>query len=44
MSLRMGIGPLMVCSALLAAPGLFAQTKVAVINLQQAVFETATLV
>ena len=44
MSLRMGIRPLMVCSALLAVvPGAFAQTKVAVINLQQAVFESAEI-
>jgi outer membrane protein len=34
----------MVCSALLAiAPGAFAQTKVAVIDLQQAVFESAEI-
>lgn len=44
MSLRMGLRPLMVCSALFAigqtAP---AQTKVAVINLQRAVFESAEI-
>jgi outer membrane protein len=40
----MGIRPLMVCSAFLAlAPGAFAQSKVAVVNLQQAVFDTAEL-
>jgi outer membrane protein len=44
MSLRTGIGPLVVCSALLAvAPGAFAQTKVAVVNLQEAVFATAEI-
>ena len=43
MSLRMGIRPLLVCSAVLAvATGAFAQ-KVAIINLQQAVFETAEI-
>jgi len=44
MSLRMGLRPLMVCSALAflsqAAP---AQTKVAVVNLQRAVFESAEI-
>jgi outer membrane protein len=44
MSLRMGIRPLLVCSALLAlAPGAFAQSKVAVIDMQQAVFATAEI-
>ena len=44
MSLRMGIRPIMVCSALLAlAPGAFAQSKVAVIDLQQALFDTAEI-
>jgi outer membrane protein len=39
----MGIAPLLACSALLAAAPAFAQTKVAVISLQQAVFETAEI-
>jgi outer membrane protein len=44
MFLRMGIRPLMVCSALLAlAPGVFAQSKVAVVDLQQALFDTAEI-
>lgn len=44
MSLRMGIRPLTVCSALLAlAPGAFAQAKVAVVDLQQAIFDTAEI-
>lgn len=44
MSLRMGLRPLMVCSTLLVlgqvAP---AQTKVAVVNLQRAVFDSAEI-
>jgi outer membrane protein len=44
MSFRMGIGPLAACSALLAlAPGVFAQSKVAVIDLQEALYETAEM-
>jgi outer membrane protein len=40
----MGIRPIAVCSALLAAAsGAFGQSKVAVVNLQQAVFETAEI-
>lgn len=44
MSLRMGIRPVLVCSALLAlAPGAFAQTKSAVINMQAAIIATAEI-
>ncbi len=44
MSLRMGLGPWMACSALLLiAQSVSAQTKVAVVNLQQAVFESAEI-
>jgi len=44
MSLRMGLRPLLVCSALLAASQAgFGQVKVAVINMQKAVFETAEI-
>ena len=44
MSLRMGIRPLLVCSALLAASQAgFGQVKVAVINMQKAVFDTAEI-
>ena len=44
MSLRMGIRPLLVCSALLAASQAgFSQAKVAVINMQKAIFETAEI-
>jgi outer membrane protein len=40
----MGIRPLWVCSALLAlAPGVFAQTKAAVVDLQAAILETAEI-
>ena len=43
MSFRMGIGPL-ACSALLAiVPGAFAQSKVAVIDVQQALYDTAEI-
>ena len=41
---RMGLRPLLVCSALLAASQAgFAQAKVAVVNLQRAVFESAEI-
>jgi len=44
MSFRMPIGPMMVCSALLVvAQGGFAQTKVAVVNMEAAVLGTAEL-
>jgi len=44
MSLRMGLGPFMACSALFAISQIAsAQTKVAVVNLQQAVFESAEI-
>ncbi len=44
MSFRMGRAPLAACSALLIATQMAnAQTKVAVVNLQQAVFETAEI-
>jgi len=44
MSLRMGLRPLMVCSTLFAiGQALPAQTKVAVVNLQRAVFESAEI-
>ncbi len=44
MSLRVGLGPLVACSALLAiVPIAGAQTKVAVVNLQQAVFDSAEI-
>ncbi|MBZ5585622.1 MAG: OmpH family outer membrane protein [Acidobacteriia bacterium] len=44
MSLRMGLGPWVACSALfLVAQTASAQTKVAVVNLQQAVFESAEI-
>ncbi|MGA2269533.1 MAG: OmpH family outer membrane protein [Bryobacteraceae bacterium] len=44
MSLRMGFGPLMVCSALLGVAQIAsAQPKVAVINLQRAVLESAEI-
>jgi outer membrane protein len=44
MSLRMALRPLVVCSALVASSQLApAQTKVAVINLQRAVFESAEI-
>lgn len=44
MSVRMGFRPFLVCSALFVCAGLAAaQTKVAVINLQQAVFESAEI-
>ena len=44
MSFRMGLRPLVVCSALLAASQLgFGQSKVAVINMQKAVFGTAEI-
>lgn len=44
MSLRMGIRPLLVCSALLAASQAgFGQVKVAVVDLQKAVFDTAEI-
>ena len=42
MNLRMGLGPLMVCSALIGVAQMAsAQTKVTVINLQRAVLESA---
>jgi len=44
MSSRMGLRPLLVCSALLAASQAgFGQVKVAVINMQKAVFESAEI-
>src|SRR3954447_21420915 len=44
MSVRMGLRPLLVCSALLVSAQLAsAQVKVAVINLQRAVFESAEI-
>lgn len=44
MSFRMGLRPLLVCSALLCFGQLAAaQTKIAIINLQKAVFETAEI-
>jgi len=44
MSLRMGIRPLLVCSALLvASQAAFSQAKVAVINMQKAIFDTAEI-
>src|SRR3954463_1908080 len=44
MSVRMGLRPLLVCSALLLSSQLAsAQVKVAVINLQRAVFESAEI-
>jgi outer membrane protein len=43
MSSRMGLGPLVACCALLAGQIAFAQSKVAVINLQRAVFESAEI-
>ncbi len=44
MSLRMGIGPFAVCLTLLAlVPSAFAQSKVAVINVQEALYETAEM-
>jgi outer membrane protein len=44
MSLRMGLRPLMVCSTLFAISQVLpAQTKVAVVNLQRAVFESAEI-
>ncbi len=44
MSLRMGLGPVAACAALLAlAPLSFAQPKVAVISVQKAVFDTAEI-
>jgi outer membrane protein len=44
MSVRMGLRPLLVCSALLVSTQLAsAQVKVAVINLQRAVFESAEI-
>jgi len=44
MNLRMGIGPLMVCSALLGVAQIAsAQPKIAVINLQRAVLESAEI-
>ena len=44
MSFRMPIGPMMACSALLVvAQGGFAQTKVAVVNMQAAVLGTAEI-
>ena len=44
MSLRMGLGPLAACAALLTlAPLSFAQSKVATVSLQKAVFETADI-
>src|SRR3954470_22219881 len=44
MSVRMGFRPLLVCSAFIVFANLAgAQTKVAVINLQQAVFQSAEI-
>src|SRR3982751_242771 len=44
MSVRMGLRPLLVCSALLLSSQLAsAQVKVAVINLQRAVFESSEI-
>jgi outer membrane protein len=44
MALRMGLGPVAACAALLTlAPLSFAQPKVAVISLQKAVFDTADI-
>jgi outer membrane protein len=44
MSLRMGIRPVLVCSALLlASQAAFGQLKVGVINMQKAIFETAEI-
>src|SRR3954467_7163012 len=44
MSVRMGLRPLLVCSALFVSAQIApAQTKVAVINLQRAVFESAEI-
>lgn len=44
MSLRMGLRPLMVCSTLFAISQVLpAQTKVAVVNLQRAVFDSAEI-
>ncbi len=44
MSIRLGFRPIMVCSAVIAFSHLAAaQTKVAIVNLQQAVFETAEI-
>src|SRR5215217_6686524 len=44
MSVRMGLRPLLVCSALLAAAQAApAQSKVGVVNLQRAVFESAEI-
>jgi len=44
MSLRMGLGPVAACAALLTlAPLSFAQPKVAVVSLQKAVFDTADI-
>src|ERR1035441_4965520 len=44
MNLRMGLGPLMVCSALLGVAQIAsAQPKVSVINLQRAVLESAEI-
>ena len=45
MSLRMGLGPMAACCALLATvPIARAQTKIAIVNLQQAVFNSAEIV
>ena len=44
MSLRMGFGPLAVCCAFLAlVPSAFAQSKIAVVDVQQALFDTAEI-
>lgn len=44
MSLRMGLGPVAACAALLAlAPLSFAQPKIATISVQKAVFDTADI-
>jgi outer membrane protein len=43
MSFRMALRPLFVCSALLAGSHAFAQPKIAVVNMQQAVFATAEI-
>ena len=44
MNLRMGLGPLMVCSALLGVAQMAsAQPKIVVINLQRAVLESAEI-
>ena len=44
MSVRLGLRPLLVCSALFVSAQLApAQVKVAVINLQRAVFESAEI-